>query len=188
MSFLYLLTGCLDLARNPGQKKQRLPQAGKTWRDTTPETALILDIQDEQNMKMGHQILPFLSLPNLWGFGCGEGKERPRIEMGTSQIQWPACDQQQLHLQVTNLKTIEQEYKCGFKNYPKKRKKGSNSMNVVKVTSDECLQGQERRLGISAYAMQLPEFQHIPPQVFSFWVFKLISVQPANDDGKCLHV
>lgn len=43
MSFLYLLTGCLDLARNPGQKKQRLPQAGKTWRDTTPETALILD-------------------------------------------------------------------------------------------------------------------------------------------------
>lgn len=121
MSFLYLLTGCLDLARNPGQKKQRLPQAGKTWRDTTPETALILDIQDEQ---MGHQILPFLSLPNLWGFGCGEGKERPRIEMGTSQIQWPACDQQQLHLQVTNLKTIEQEYKCTWvQKLPKKRKK-----------------------------------------------------------------
>lgn len=41
-------------------------------------------------------------------------------------------------------------------------------MNVVKVTSDECLQGQERRLGISGYTMQLPEFQHIPPQVFHF--------------------
>lgn len=122
-SFLYLLTGCLDLVRNPGQKKQRLPQAGKTWRDTTPETELILDIVDEQSMKMGLKILPFLSLPNLWGFGCWEGKERLRIEMGTSQIQWPACDQQQLHLQVTNLKTIEKEYKCGFKNYPKKKER-----------------------------------------------------------------
>lgn len=41
MSFLYLLTGCLDLALREGQKKQREPQAGKTWREITPETLLI---------------------------------------------------------------------------------------------------------------------------------------------------
>lgn len=41
MSFLYLFTGCLDLALMAGQKKQRVPQAGRTWREITPETALI---------------------------------------------------------------------------------------------------------------------------------------------------
>lgn len=44
MSFLYLLTGCLDLALREGQKKQREPQAGKTWREITPETLLIFTI------------------------------------------------------------------------------------------------------------------------------------------------
>jgi len=42
MSFLYLLTGCLDLALREGQKKQRLPQTGKTWREITPETFLLI--------------------------------------------------------------------------------------------------------------------------------------------------
>jgi len=42
MSFLYLLTGCLDLALREGQKKQRLPQAGKTWREITPETLFLI--------------------------------------------------------------------------------------------------------------------------------------------------
>lgn len=41
MSFLYLLTGCLDLALRAGQKTQRLPQTGKTWREITPETLLV---------------------------------------------------------------------------------------------------------------------------------------------------
>jgi aromatic ring-opening dioxygenase catalytic subunit (LigB family) len=45
MSFLYLLTGCLDLALKEGQKKQRLPQAGRTWRETTPDTVVILEFQ-----------------------------------------------------------------------------------------------------------------------------------------------
>lgn len=35
-SFLYLLTGCLDLALIEGQKKQRLPHAGTTFLDITP--------------------------------------------------------------------------------------------------------------------------------------------------------
>lgn len=35
-SFLYRFTGCLDLARNEGQKKQRLPQTGNTRLDITP--------------------------------------------------------------------------------------------------------------------------------------------------------
>ena len=43
MSFLYLLTGCLDLALIAGQKKQRLPHAGITCLETKPEIALILD-------------------------------------------------------------------------------------------------------------------------------------------------
>lgn len=45
ISFLYLFTGCLDLGLKEGQKKQRLPQAGKTWRETTPETVLIFEFQ-----------------------------------------------------------------------------------------------------------------------------------------------
>lgn len=53
MSFLYLLTGCLDLALMAGQKKQRLPHAGNTWRDITPETTLIFDL-----------LLSFPSKPN----------------------------------------------------------------------------------------------------------------------------
>lgn len=35
-NFLYRFTGCLDLARSEGQKKQRLPQAGTTRLDITP--------------------------------------------------------------------------------------------------------------------------------------------------------
>jgi hypothetical protein len=41
MSFLYLFTGCLDLALKPGQRKQREPQAGRTCREITPDTVLI---------------------------------------------------------------------------------------------------------------------------------------------------
>lgn len=48
MSFLYLLTGCLDLALKEGQKKQRVPQAGRTWRETTPEMVAIRNYQKYQ--------------------------------------------------------------------------------------------------------------------------------------------
>lgn len=44
INFLYLFTGCLDLARIAGQKKQRLPHTGKTCLDITPDTTLILDL------------------------------------------------------------------------------------------------------------------------------------------------
>lgn len=81
MSFLYLLTGCLDLARNAGQKKQRPPQAGKTWRESTPETALIFEfkihtIHFTQIWKWAPHKLAFLSLPNLWGKLWVQRRER----------------------------------------------------------------------------------------------------------------
>jgi hypothetical protein len=81
MSFLYLLTGCLDLARIAGQKKQRLPQAGKTCREITPETTLIFpisNIYDQKYFKLASKVC-FLSLLNqsrTRNFDAREGKER----------------------------------------------------------------------------------------------------------------
>lgn len=48
-SFLYLLTGCLDLGLIDGQKKQRLPHAGKTCLEITPETTLIFPNPNDVN-------------------------------------------------------------------------------------------------------------------------------------------
>lgn len=48
MSFLYLLTGCLDLVLKEGQQKQREPQAGSTWRETTPDTVVIFKFKQHQ--------------------------------------------------------------------------------------------------------------------------------------------
>lgn len=81
MSFLYLLTGCLDLARIAGQKKQRLPQAGKTCREITPETTLIFpisNIYDQKYFNLASKVC-FLSLLNqsrTLNFDAREGKER----------------------------------------------------------------------------------------------------------------
>lgn len=44
INLLYLLTGCLDLALIAGQKKQRLPHAGRTCLEITPETTLMLNL------------------------------------------------------------------------------------------------------------------------------------------------
>lgn len=70
MSFLYLFTGCLDLALIDGQKKQRLPQAGKTCREMTPSMLLIFKCffvclkLPRKLINWAFTKLCFLSLPN----------------------------------------------------------------------------------------------------------------------------
>ena len=76
ISFLYLLTGCLDLALIPGQKKQRLPHAGITCLEITPEIALILD------SKIFHLKCCFLSPLNradTQDFGSIKGKKGSKL-------------------------------------------------------------------------------------------------------------
>nr|GMD39781.1 hypothetical protein Iba_chr10aCG3050 [Ipomoea batatas]GMD42929.1 hypothetical protein Iba_chr10cCG0410 [Ipomoea batatas] len=48
INFLYLFTGCLDLALIAGQKKQRVPHTGKTCLETTPETVLLILYTSQQ--------------------------------------------------------------------------------------------------------------------------------------------
>jgi aromatic ring-opening dioxygenase catalytic subunit (LigB family) len=63
MSFLYLFTGCLDLALKPGQRKQREPQAGRTCREITPDTVVIfifLSIFPQYQTNKGNKFEEFL--------------------------------------------------------------------------------------------------------------------------------
>ena len=81
MSFLYLLTGCLDLALIAGQKKQRLPHAGITCLETKPEIALILD---SKYISLNFFLLSFPSKPSRNSrFLQQEGKERLKTQLGT---------------------------------------------------------------------------------------------------------
>lgn len=59
-NFLYRLTGCLDLARNEGQKKQKLPQTGTTRLDITPiskEIQATSSIKFKPRLKFSWQFL-----------------------------------------------------------------------------------------------------------------------------------
>lgn len=66
INFLYLFTGCLDLALIAGQKKQRVPHAGNTCLEITPEIVLLILYTSQQQtinlLNPTSKVYPFLHL------------------------------------------------------------------------------------------------------------------------------
>lgn len=106
INFLYLFTGCLDLARIAGQKTQRVPHAGKTCLEITPETTLILNsnyVQIRYNSLYPFSKSFLFSFPSL-PYNPRNLLKPKRRERKPLEIKWLLSDSG-TSLQINNLRS-----------------------------------------------------------------------------------
>lgn len=84
---LYLLTGCLDLARKAGQKQQRLSQTGNTVLETTPIDLYSRFEQGYDRAFYRHMII----VNSMYGYQTG-AKEWDWDDQGSKQRSIGICE------------------------------------------------------------------------------------------------